>query len=749
MKRLYLFLLLVLTGIAAQITGQDETLAPPFDTERIRRATVFIMQTQIVAGKPVLTCVSTGTLVSRDGLILTNAHSTLTSQDCPGNTLIIALSRRTGEPPVSTYRAQVIQADPGLDLALLRINQEFDGRFISPDELALPFVELDDSDQVQLDETVWITGYPGIGNDPVIEVRATVLGFASEPSGGEKSWFKIGVAADAGLSDIPGVMSGGGAYNREGRLIGIPTTAPVTRQAAATECRLVQDTNADGLVNQNDNCIALGGAINVLRPSNFARPLLRSASLGLQIQRLSEVPVRRVVVEAPRIENLFFASSVSNNSPSSVIDSLPAGNDTLYLFFDYANMTPETVYELRVSIQGIPSAVFSLSPVRWSGGERGLWYIGTSGQPLPNGEYEFTLFVNGLAAAPSKSILVGGVAEPQPSFRSPVFGLVEEGQMFGNGYMIGTGDTIEAQFVFNNMQPGLTWTQIWYYNNSEVQRSDNVWTLTEASGAREIPITAPGGFPAGRYRLALYIENRLATLSDFTVAGTREGANPRVFSETGFVVADNPAEALTASLVSSFTNAVNRIYARFNWEKLAPGTLWRMRWSVDNTVFYDQVLPWNNPEDGTNYLVELTSPRGVPDGTYRMDLLIDNVVLQSEQIQIGIGQLGIDPFTRAEGVQLRGQVVDADTRQGIPNLTIILISEEYSVADYTGQQEQVFALATTDRNGRFQVDRPLQYDAPYSMLIAADGYLPIPADGITVHEDTPNPLDMTVYLSRD
>ncbi|HEX2621366.1 MAG TPA: serine protease, partial [Phototrophicaceae bacterium] len=355
-----------------------QSLVPPFDFDRVRRATVFIMQTELVAGKPVITCVSSGTLVSRDGLILTNAHSTVQSTDCPGDQLIIALSVRPGEPPVGTYQADVIDANVGLDIALLRVTREYDGRVINPTDLALPFVELDNSDEVQLDDTLWVVGYPGIGDDPVAEARVTVPGFTSEPGGGEKSWFKITVDPESTLGSITGIMSGGGAYNRVGKLVGIPTTAPITRVAAVSECRLVQDTNSDGLVNQNDNCIPLGGTINVLRPSNFAALLLRSASLGLKVSKLSEVPTTRQIIDTPRVTRMFFASSVSNNTPASVISNLPTGSTSLYLFFDYENMTPETVYEMLVTIRGIPAPAFSLSPVRWSGGERGLWYIGTS-----------------------------------------------------------------------------------------------------------------------------------------------------------------------------------------------------------------------------------------------------------------------------------------------------------------------------------------------------------------------------------
>ncbi len=113
-----------------------------FDLNRIEQATVFIMQASTVSNQLIINCVGSGTIVSRDGLILANAHNTVTNRNCPGDTLIVALAVRPNEPPVPIYRAEVSQADAGLDLALLRITRQNDGRVVDPTTLALPFVEL-------------------------------------------------------------------------------------------------------------------------------------------------------------------------------------------------------------------------------------------------------------------------------------------------------------------------------------------------------------------------------------------------------------------------------------------------------------------------------------------------------------------------------------------------------------------------------------------------------------------------------
>ncbi len=741
-----LLLLLALLGLMQFAAAQEPT---GLDVERLQSATVFIMQTRNTSNGLIVTCVSSGTLVSRDGLILTDAHSTLTSIACPGDILIVALSIHLGEPPVPKYRAEIAQANPGLDLALVRIARELDGRLIERGTLALPFVELADSSAVQLDETITIVGYPGIGNDSVTVRRGTVIGFTAEPSGGAKSWIKT-------RAEIPGTMSGGGAYNQEGQLIGIPTTAPITAQSASATCQPVQDTNHDGLVNSNDACIPVGGFINSLRPSNFASPLLRAAALGLSVETLTSPSFQTLNSGIPSFRRLFFSPSVNEaDMPTTVIRGLPAGSNSLYLFFDYQNMRPETVYELRVTTDGIPNPIFSLTPVRWSGGQRGLWYLGSSSQPWPNGVYEFTLLADGIAADTAR-LVIGGVPEATPAFSDVVFGLLDlQGNVLGNGYVLPTGNVASARFIYRNLVDGTPWTAIWYYNGSEVNRTsaENVWS-DGPSGSKTISIEEPNGLLPGNYRLELYIENRLAATSDFTIAGAQEGAFPRVFSSAHFATAPSPDEALAAPALNNFPSAIDTLYALFDWQQITPGTLWTVRWSVDDDLFYEQTLPWNATENGQGYLVRLLAPAAIPDGTYRMDLFVGDIQLASAEAQVGIGQLPIDRFAQASGVQLRGLILDADTGHGIPGVTFVLLSEEFSVEDFVWDQNQIYAMAVTDRNGRFQIDRPLELtigenEIAYSVVIVAEGYLPITQDGLIVTPTTDNPLNLVIELTRD
>jgi hypothetical protein len=740
-RHLWLLLAAVLCVVlASSFLRAQTTSTVGFDLERIRGATVFVMQVRTTPNDLIVTCVGSGTIVSRQGLVLTNAHTVLTTPTCRGDALVIALSVTPDQPPVPKYRADLLQANAGIDLALIQITRLLDNRPVDLEALALPFVELANSEQVRLDDTLTILGYPSLGDDPVLIERAAVAGFVAEPSGGDKSWVKL-------TTTLPSLMSGGGAYNRFGELVGIPTTAP-----SANNCFTLQDTNADGLVNQSDDCVPIGEFVNTLRPSNFARPLLRAASLELSVTKLSDVEAAFAQGGAPAFANLFFAPSVGEaGQPTRTIGTLPTGSSSLYLFFDYQNMTPETTYALDATLNGIPNPQLSFAPVRWSGGRSGLWYVGTTEQVLQDGIYEFTLSIDGVAAG-SRQFVVGGPAAATPTFNSLIFGLLgEDGGILGNGFVLPTSNTASASFTYQNMTDGLPWTALWYYEGVEVFRSpaDNVWS-GGISGSTTISISDPNGLQPGNYRLALYINAELSALSDFTIAGAAQAsALPNVYANVRIVSADTATAALDATALANYPVGVANLYAIFDWERIAPNTLWTMRWSVDTIPFYERTLPWSAISNGTNFITQLTAPNGLPDGTYRMELLINNVLIASVQVQVGIGQLPLDVLDQADGVRMQGVILDAASGQGIPDVTFVLISERFSVDQFVWDSAQVYATAVTDRNGRFLVDRFLQFNAPYSVIIHAEGYLPISADGVTVDDTTENPINLTLYLMRD
>ncbi len=705
--------------------------------ERVKRATVFVYQAETHGNSLIVTCVSTGTLISADGLIVTKANGIVPSQQCGGDTLVVSLNVDLAEPPIPKYRADVVNADVGLDIALIRIARELDGRLIAQGELpVLPFVAVGDSNSVALDDNLIVVGYPNIGNEPVAFSRGTITAFLSEPLTGSRTWFKT-------RAEIPGAMAGGGAYNTAGELIGIPTNAPLAGPVAASNCRYLNDTNSDGLVNSSDRCVPTGDFISTIRPIALAQHLIRGARLGLQVDVTDVMGDSESRRGAPVVSRVFVAPSVRGAMPSTVVGSLPSNTRNLYLFFDYNNFSAETVYELRVTRDGIPDTTFSLPPVRWSGGERGLWYIGAREQAWANGAYEFTLLVNG-AGAGSQKIIIGGTAEDRAHFSDIVFGTLDHaGNLIGNGSIVPLGSIAYARFLHANIAAGTPWSAIWYYAGTEFARTSDTWS-EDAFGSKVISVDPAGGLLPGEYRLELYLDGALSATSDFYVAGQQGSPLPRVFSNLRFTSAESLADARESSAASSTPSSIPALFALFDWQQIITGTPWTASWLVDDQEFFRYSQPWRAPEAGSDFALALPNP---PDGNYHLKLLVNELLLLEQSALVGIGQLPIDRFAEFSGTILTGKVVDAATQQGISSLTIVLISEDFDASEFVWNEEQVVALATTDRNGEFQFARPLAFDTPYSVVIEADGYIPNFADVFRFDTNQPS-AEITIEMVR-
>ncbi|MBX3083652.1 MAG: trypsin-like peptidase domain-containing protein [Anaerolineae bacterium] len=724
--------------------------AQDFETSNILRATVLIHQVYTnTQGDVIIACEGSGTLVSPDGLILTNAHVAQPSALCKSDRLVISLTLREGEAPVPTYYAEVVNANQGYDLAVLRIVSTLDNRPIDTSTLVLPFVELGESENVTLDNTLEIVGYTTPdGTDQggaAAVIRGTITGFTAEARVGNRAWFKT-------RAPIPGGMTGGGAYDIAGKLIGIPTIEPNRSDGENIDCRLVQDSNGDGRVNRLDTCVPIGGFINAIRPSRLARGLILSAKLGLQplVQPASEVGQ---VTGPARFSRLFFAPAVTAaGQPTTVVTGMPAGTTDLYLFFDYDNMLDGMIYELRVTRDGIPDATYSLAPATWSGGQRGLWYIGSSAQVWPNGVYEFSLFIDGKRTSDPAKLTVGGPAQALPSMSDILFGVQsQEQQLVSAGAVIPVGSVISAEFVFNNMTPDLQWRRVWYIDDLRLPEEPPEQWSGSSNGKRSVSLAEPPDqpFQPGRYRLEIWIGERLAVTSDVLMLGAQVVYDTQIFKDMSYTNTLD-AKQLDRTVGLTFPTTITSLYATFNWRDIAPGIPWTWRWTVDDNPLFEETVPWQGAPTGDNMWIGLKALRTMPDGAYKLDLIVGGVVRATATAKVGLGQLPVTTFGTAEGIQLQGVVVDAETGEGIPGVQVILLKVEYAVADFTRDRSEIYDLSITDTQGQFSMSRLLARDSrPYSMIVLAQGYLPLSSDNITIDDKTANPLVLRMELNKD
>lgn len=754
-------LLLLLAWPASETMAQDggEPLVVLNETN-IKQATVLIMQVSDETGSPVIQCVGTGTLISDDGLILTNAHLVTENRDCVSDRLVIALTTRVDEPPVPSYAAEIVEISQGFDLAVLQITRYLDGRSVDRTRLQLPFVELGDSDMTTIDQTIYFFGYPDIEGGAVRQIRGTISGFTAEARIGERAWIRT-------AADVPGLFSGGGAYDRDGRLIGIPTVLPGRIAGEVLDCRQVYDTNGDNRIDDNDRCIPLSGSIRAIRPASLALGLVRAATLGIQPGPQYATYESPPNSASPIFENLFLATSINEaGMPVSVLSSAPSGISSLYLFFDYRNMSNGLIYELRTTINGRPDPTFGLPPVTWNGGPQGLWYIGNNGTRYENGTYEFTLFIEG-RQIDSVTFVVGGGPNPNPQFSDLVFGLENSlGQLVGANYVIPEGNIIRARFRYQNMQPGIEWRFQWFLNGTplagEGAAGTRMWELADEQGTFEdLAIISEAGFISGTYRLRLEIQSErgfvLTALSDVVVAGGAGGidaAQAQIVSD--FQFAQNQQAGVPVGVITDeFASGVSRIVVFFNWRQISAGTPWTYRWLLDGDVLFEESTRWAAAPTGENFYLSLVGVPNLPDASYTLEILMNGIPLtRNVTVDVGLGQLPVESFASAEGVQMRGQIIDAETGEGIAGAMFIVLEAEFSIEDWNWDASQVLGRAQADRNGNFQISLLLPRgttEAPilYSVLVRADGYFPVSQDGIPVTDLTVSPVEINVAMNRD
>ncbi len=215
-----------------------------------------------------------GTIISADGLILTNDHVVSSTRYEQVVALLVSLTVAQDQPPVDSYYANVVQADAALDLAVIKPAWDMDGNPLDYSQLNLPFVLLGDSDTLDLGEPIVILGYPVIGGGTITLTRGEVSGFTSEEPFGNRAFIKTS-------GTIAGGNSGGLAVDSVGKIVGIPTQMGYGEASLdIVDCRPVRDTNRDGYIDENDDCVPTGGFINALRPINLATEMINAAKRG-------------------------------------------------------------------------------------------------------------------------------------------------------------------------------------------------------------------------------------------------------------------------------------------------------------------------------------------------------------------------------------------------------------------------------------------------------------------------------------
>ncbi|MFS3128948.1 FHA domain-containing protein [Nocardioides sp. Bht2] len=280
-----------------------------------------------------------GSVISSDGLILTNAHVGKPSAPGQGASefgdpayLLVALTQTADDKPAEpTYRAEPIVADGYLDLAVLKINADAEGNDVDNNNLSLPApLPVGSSQELRTGDEITALGYPGIGNPsagaerPLTVTRGIVSTFQADPVIGTERGF---IDSDLRLGSG---NSGGASINSDGELIGI-NTAVITA------------------VSQDVGAITQGSAL--IRPIDLANDVMKIAKTGGDPDYVSPFADRAPAApDAPKEASVTAAGwSTTGTSGCTGTSSLREPQSM--------SVTPGTTVHAEFAVEGLPDGL--------------------------------------------------------------------------------------------------------------------------------------------------------------------------------------------------------------------------------------------------------------------------------------------------------------------------------------------------------------------------------------------------------
>lgn len=354
---------------AAEPTTAPEPTPSPLTTADLQAATVQIYAKFDVRGRLQTSWTGSGTIISADGLILTNAH--VVSPLAPGlaaqyndpqflfgdepEQLVVGIVESADLPPVETYRAEVRAADGTLDLAVIQITETMDGAPFDPGAAALPFVPMGDAEALNLGDEIQILGFPGAGGETITFTRGDVSGFEIQDRVGPRAWIKTDTTFSPG-------NSGGLGANAQGEIVGVPSYV----------------------------LEAVGGSINRLRSVNYALPLIEAA----QSSQPYESPYVTAGSGKETLELVTFSEDFDEETKCALgpLDSYPTGSPAVVAVFSYKGMVDG---EQFIAAWFYEDEFLTSEIITWEFGESGdcfAVYVHNFGDPLEDGRYDVELY---------------------------------------------------------------------------------------------------------------------------------------------------------------------------------------------------------------------------------------------------------------------------------------------------------------------------------------------------------------------
>ena len=411
-------------------------------------------------------------------------------------TIAVAVNRAAGGQPSLEFEAEIVEADPARDLAVLRLARLYRGGEIGPADFDLPAVTPGDADALEPGDALRLLGHPGLdpggerGSQAVVATTATVTGFRGDAGIEGRAWLKT----DARL---PWGIAGGPVFDAAGALVGVATQ--LAYDPAAVVGQVLPVTLATELIER---------ARRAGPEARYGAPLQRPP-FPLQPQPLA--PADGVVVSAPA----FAQNALEGAGGLDLFDytlRFPTPPTTLYYEYAGQRIADGALVEERWYLDDVLQDALS-SSYRWLFGAFSvvgdrLASAGPNG--LPPGRWRLEVWVDGAL----RSFRAAYVAVDPPA--EPGVGAIAFGSLASVEQAVLAGPSGQAQQLlafFDYEQAGgatrLRW--IVFRDGSVVFQSPIVSWEGGDSGRWWVGYATSGPIGAGFWEFEIYLDSPLET----------------------------------------------------------------------------------------------------------------------------------------------------------------------------------------------------------------------------------------------
>jgi len=325
---------------------------------------------------------ASATLISPDGLLLTNSHVVLDDDKEPYDAFAICLTFDKNQEPVCEYTASLKAYDRGLDLALLKLNAEDNRGGVLP---AVNYLPYDFSETLVIGNGIDIFGYPDNGGKTLTQTRGQLAGYELK---NEVNYLKT----DA---DISSGNSGGTALNEKGQFVGVPTfvVSSVENLGYVLDIKQAVDFINSNLANQsnvnNEALVKLKTKLNIFNNAKDSKSYYHPGYPSFQMALSAGW-------EWDEIENNYISLISKSNKGNKNIE-INIYNEPYAINDDYLaevmrviNLYTEylTDYkEEKVNFAGVPATLITFN----SGEDKNFQYLIAYGNSLITVKYSIAL----------------------------------------------------------------------------------------------------------------------------------------------------------------------------------------------------------------------------------------------------------------------------------------------------------------------------------------------------------------------